>query len=135
MILPFVESHPTDYASIPHSCARSVRPASRGVHPCAADIQTGPSLPPPPPSPLSTMPASVSWASFLESGHREDGSVPPLQFEQVPFDHPAYILFSSGTTGHPKCLVHSVGVRAAPVASAPRQQPLGPGSHVPRPFP
>ena len=30
-------------------------------------------------------------------------------FEQLPFDHPAYVLFSSGTTGKPKCLIHRAG--------------------------
>ncbi len=34
-----------------------------------------------------------------------------LTFEQVPFNHPLFIMYSSGTTGKPKCLVHSVGVR------------------------
>jgi len=33
----------------------------------------------------------------------------PLVFEQLPFDHPLYILFSSGTTGVPKCIVHGAG--------------------------
>ena len=33
----------------------------------------------------------------------------PLEFERVPFDHPLYILFSSGTTGAPKCIVHRAG--------------------------
>ena len=32
-----------------------------------------------------------------------------LIFEQLPFSHPLYILFSSGTTGKPKCLIHSAG--------------------------
>lgn len=32
-----------------------------------------------------------------------------LAFERLPFDHPLYILFSSGTTGVPKCIVHSAG--------------------------
>lgn len=32
-----------------------------------------------------------------------------LHFEQLPFDHPLYILFSSGTTGIPKCIVHCAG--------------------------
>ncbi len=33
----------------------------------------------------------------------------PVAFEPLPFDHPLYILFSSGTTGIPKCIVHSAG--------------------------
>ena len=33
----------------------------------------------------------------------------PLEFERLPFAHPLYILFSSGTTGIPKCIVHSAG--------------------------
>jgi len=32
-----------------------------------------------------------------------------IRFEQLPFDHPLYILFSSGTTGMPKCIVHGAG--------------------------
>ncbi|WP_281353334.1 acetoacetate--CoA ligase [Jiella pacifica] len=33
----------------------------------------------------------------------------PLTFERLPFDHPLYIMFSSGTTGVPKCIVHGAG--------------------------
>lgn len=33
----------------------------------------------------------------------------PLVFERLPFDHPIYINFSSGTTGIPKCIVHGAG--------------------------
>ena len=35
---------------------------------------------------------------------------PEIQFEQLPFDHPVYIMFSSGTTGKPKCMVQGPGV-------------------------
>ncbi|MBY0270700.1 MAG: acetoacetate--CoA ligase [Burkholderiales bacterium] len=33
----------------------------------------------------------------------------PIRFEQLPFDHPLFIMFSSGTTGVPKCIVHGAG--------------------------
>jgi len=33
----------------------------------------------------------------------------PVAYERLPFAHPLYILFSSGTTGVPKCIVHSAG--------------------------
>src|SRR3954452_18510753 len=33
----------------------------------------------------------------------------PLTFEPLPFDHPLYVLYSSGTTGKPKCIVHRAG--------------------------
>jgi acetoacetyl-CoA synthetase len=56
-------------------------------------------------------------ASLIHKGARaqtwHDGVhsrlAPPLRFERLPFSHPLYVLFSSGTTGMPKCIVHSAG--------------------------
>lgn len=52
---------------------------------------------------------SVFLDDFLATGRGEQ--VPQLEFEQLPFSHPLFIMFSSGTTGAPKCMVHSAGVR------------------------
>ncbi|MER6970362.1 acetoacetate--CoA ligase [Nocardioides sp. NPDC000445] len=47
---------------------------------------------------------ALSWTSLLDS---EPGA--ELVFEPVPFDHPLVVLFSSGTTGRPKAIVHGHG--------------------------
>ncbi len=47
---------------------------------------------------------SVTWDAFLASGE-PDG----LPVERFPFAHPLYIMYSSGTTGLPKCMVHGAG--------------------------
>ena len=55
---------------------------------------------------VSAIPNGVTWHDYL-APHR--GA--PLGFTRLPGDHPAYILYSSGTTGKPKCITHrSLGV-------------------------
>jgi len=49
---------------------------------------------------ISHIPNAVHFTDFLS---KESGL--EIQFEQLPSDHPVYIMFSSGTTGKPKCMV------------------------------
>jgi len=51
---------------------------------------------------------SIPHAALLDD-YLAKGDDPPLVFEQLPFDHPVFIMFSSGTTGKPKCMVQGAG--------------------------
>jgi acetoacetyl-CoA synthetase len=53
---------------------------------------------------LTQLRGARRWQEILDSHAPR-----PLRFERLPFAHPLYVLYSSGTTGVPKCIVHSAG--------------------------
>jgi acetoacetyl-CoA synthetase len=58
------------------------------------------------------LPSAIRWDEFLALGDvtraARDAAGLSL-FEPLPFDHPLYVMYSSGTTGLPKCMVHGAG--------------------------
>ena len=53
---------------------------------------------------ISQIPHAMRYQDFLAKDEALE-----IEFEQLPFDHPLYIMFSSGTTGKPKCMVQGAG--------------------------
>ncbi len=51
----------------------------------------------------------IRYQLWLDADEARCDASARITFEQLPFDHPLYIMFSSGTTGKPKCIIHGAG--------------------------
>ena len=53
---------------------------------------------------ITGLPHAALWDDFTATSAADE-----IEFVRLPFDHPLFIMFSSGTTGPPKCIVHGAG--------------------------
>ena len=90
---------PTSWPRSSPSCRRCARssscPISAATTTCAQGLNA---------SLIHKGARAQTWGDAVHARAAE-----PLRFERLPFAHPLYMLFSSGTTGMPKCIVHSAG--------------------------
>ena len=87
------------YAGEAYDCLGRLREIARGI-PSVKQVVVVPFLRSRPS--VAGLPGACRYGDFL-------GASRDPRFAPLPFDHPAFILYSSGTTGAPKCIVHSAG--------------------------
>ena len=87
-----------NYNGKEHQCLDKIREISRRISSIEAVVVAAFTE-----TPMELQGKEQHWEALL------DTSAAPLEFAQLPFDHPLYILYSSGTTGLPKSIVHGAG--------------------------
>jgi acetoacetyl-CoA synthetase len=107
------------YAGTPHD-RRAVVARLREALPSVAHTVLVPYL-----DPAARVDGTRPWAELVADGEAE------ARFEPVPFDHPLWILYSSGTTGAPKAIVHGHGgIVLEHLKALVLQQDVRPGDRV-----
>ncbi|HUL73016.1 MAG TPA: acetoacetate--CoA ligase [Vicinamibacterales bacterium] len=87
------------YAGKRYECVAKLAEIARALRSVRRVVVIEPDVP----ADLRAISKAVGWAAWLEA------ATPDRSFAALPFDHPLYILYSSGTTGVPKCIVHGAG--------------------------
>lgn len=88
------------YGGKTHDCLARVEEIIKAI-PSIEKVVVAPYLQPDPST--GQLDKAVTWQAFT------DNKATTIEYERLPFDHPLYILYSSGTTGVPKCITHGAG--------------------------
>ncbi len=88
------------YGGKTHDCLARVEEIIKAI-PSIEKVVVAPYLQPDPST--GQIDKAVTWQAFTNN------QATTIDYERLPFDHPLYILYSSGTTGVPKCITHGAG--------------------------
>ena len=97
------------YAGKQIDCEDKIQTVVKRLESLAACVVFDPMNPSSKPSGSKLPSQTHTWESMIIAGQKALGDEPTMHYKRVAFNAPLYILFSSGTTGKPKCIVHGVG--------------------------
>jgi len=99
VVVPHLALHSLQSAL--NSSQSALNSSQSALHPFQSALHSLQSTPQPDLSAIANARSYADWVAPYAPG--------AIAYAQLPFDHPLYILFTSGTTGKPKCIVHGAG--------------------------